>query len=102
MQLLFLLQRVSGVLSSQSRTKGTGAQYLVKLLNIPHTSTVAIGDEQNDIPMIQSAHIGIAMKNGIDDIKKAADYVTENDNNHDAIAEVIVEVYFYKKREAYR
>ena len=24
-----------------------------------------------------------------DDIKKAADYVTENDNNHDAIAEVI-------------
>ena len=69
--------------------KGTGAQYLVKLLNIPHTSTVAIGDEQNDIPMIQSAHIGIAMKNGIDDIKKAADYVTENDNNHDAIAEVI-------------
>ena len=43
----------------------------------------------NDIPMIQSAHIGIAMKNGIDDIKKAADYVTENDNNHDAIAEVI-------------
>ena len=39
--------------------KGTGAQYLVKLLNIPHTSTVAIGDEQNDIPMIQSAHIGI-------------------------------------------
>lgn len=72
-----------------TRTKGTGAQYLVKLLNIPHTSTVAIGDEQNDIPMIQSAHIGIAMKNGIDDIKKAADYVTENDNNHDAIAEVI-------------
>ena len=69
--------------------KGTGAQYLVKLLNIPHTSTVAIGDEQNDIPMIQSAHIGIAMKNGIDDIKKTADYVTENDNNHDAIAEVI-------------
>ena len=72
-----------------TRTKGTGAQYLVKLLNIPHTSTVAIGDEQNDIPMIQSAHIGIAMKNGIDDIKKTADYVTENDNNHDAIAEVI-------------
>lgn len=34
--------------------KGTGAQYLVKLLNIPHTSTVAIGDEQNDIPMILS------------------------------------------------
>lgn len=28
------------------------------------------------------------MKNAVD-VAKAADYVTENDNNHDAIAEVI-------------
>ena len=69
--------------------KGTGAEYLIQLLNIPFTSTFAIGDEQNDIPMIKAVHTGIAMKNGIADIKKAADYVTENDNNHDAIAEVI-------------
>ena len=39
------------------------------------------------------------MKNGIDDIKKTADYVTENDNNHDAIAEVIEKVYFIKKEK---
>ncbi len=69
--------------------KGTGVEYLLQLLNIPLESSVAVGDEQNDISMIQAAHIGIAMKNGIDAIKKAADFVTENDNNHDAIAEVI-------------
>ena len=87
MQLLFSpVKSIWKSIVRSARTKEPGAQYLVKLLNIPHTSTVAIGDEQNDIPMIQSAHIGIAMKNGIDDIKKAADYVTENDNNHDAIA----------------
>ena len=56
---------------------------------MPKDSTVAVGDEQNDIPMIQAAHVGVAMKNGIKELKNVADYVTENDNNHDAIAEVI-------------
>lgn len=70
-------------------SKGTGVEYLAKILNMPIENTVAVGDEQNDIPMIQAAHVGIAMKNGIQELKKAADYVTENDNNHDAIAEVI-------------
>lgn len=69
--------------------KGIGVKYLTKLLNLSEISTVAVGDERNDIPMLQSAHIGIAMKNGIDAVKEAADYVTEHDNNHDAIAEVI-------------
>jgi hypothetical protein len=29
------------------------------------------------------------MKNGIPRVKEVADYITEHDNNHDAIAEVI-------------
>ena len=70
-------------------TKGTGVEELTRILNMPLDSTVAVGDEENDISMIQTAHIGIAVKNGIPEIRKAADYVTENDNNHDAIAEVI-------------
>lgn len=69
--------------------KGTAVEALAKILNMPIEATVAVGDEQNDISMIRAAHIGIAMKNGTEEIKKAADYVTENDNNHDAIAEVI-------------
>lgn len=70
-------------------SKGTGMEYLTKMLGIPMESTIAVGDEENDIPMIRAAHIGVAMKNGIQEVKDAADYVTENDNNHDAIAEVI-------------
>lgn len=69
--------------------KGVGLKYLTQMLNMPLESTIAVGDEENDIPMIEAAHIGVAMKNGISKVKKAADYVTENDNNHDAIAEVI-------------
>lgn len=70
-------------------SKGTGVEFLTKILSMPPDSTVAVGDEQNDIMMVRAAHIGIAMKNGIREIKEVADYVTENDNNHDAIAEVI-------------
>lgn len=70
-------------------SKGTGVEYLAKILGMPMDATVAVGDEENDISMIQTAHVGVAMKNGIKEIKDVADYVTKNDNNHDAIAEVI-------------
>jgi hydroxymethylpyrimidine pyrophosphatase-like HAD family hydrolase len=39
--------------------------------------------------MIKTACIGVAVKNATEKAKAAADYVTVNDNNHDAIAEVI-------------
>lgn len=70
-------------------SKGTGIEFLTQILNMPSDATVAVGDEQNDITMIKKAHVGVAMKNGIQELKDVADYVTEHDNNHDAIAEVI-------------
>lgn len=39
--------------------------------------------------MLNAAHIGVAVKNATPEVKAAADYVTEHDNNHNAIAEVI-------------
>ena len=56
---------------------------------MPMECTVAVGDEENDISMIRAAHVGVAMKNGTTEAKAAADYITECDNNHDGIAEVI-------------
>lgn len=70
-------------------SKGSGITYLTQILGMSMDATVAVGDEENDISMVRAAHIGVAMKNGIQEIKNVADYVTENDNNHDAIAEVI-------------
>ncbi len=69
--------------------KGSGLKYMSKFLNVPIENTVAVGDERNDIPMIQAAHVGVAMKNGHKDLQEAADYVTEHDNEHGAIAEII-------------
>ena len=37
---------------------------------------MAIGDQNNDIEMVETAGIGVAMGNGTAEIKKAADYIT--------------------------
>ena len=70
-------------------SKGTGLLFLESYLGLPHEATVAVGDEENDIPMIKEAFTGFAMKNAIPKAKEAADLITENDNNHDAIAEIV-------------
>lgn len=70
-------------------SKGFGMEYLAQLLNIPFANTIAVGDERNDIPMIQTANIGVAMANAKEEVKLAADYVTIQNNNEDAIAEII-------------
>ena len=56
-------------------------------LSLPNT--YAVGDAENDISMITAAGTGIAVANAADAVKQAADHITERDNNHDAIAELI-------------
>lgn len=48
----------------------------------------AFGDAQNDRTMIEYAGMGVAMGNAVDEVKKATDIVTA-DNNHDGIAEAV-------------
>ncbi len=69
--------------------KGAGLAFIRDYLGVDKESTYAVGDEQNDISMLHAAGTGIAMKNGVEETKAAADYVTEQDNEHDAIAEII-------------
>lgn len=70
-------------------SKGTAITYLCDYLGIPIENSIAAGDEENDITMLQAAHIGVAMANASSSIKKYANYITKRDNNHDGIAEVI-------------
>lgn len=69
--------------------KGSGVCMLCEMLGVEIENAYAAGDERNDISMIEAAGVGVAMKNAVDEAKAVADYVTENDNNHDGIAEVI-------------
>lgn len=70
-------------------SKGNALVQLARLLEIPLEHTVAVGDAANDLSMLRAAGVGVAMCNGTDEAKAAADAVTTRDNNHDGIAEVI-------------
>lgn len=41
------------------------------------------------VPMVQYAGLGVAMANAQEKLKHVANYITEHDNDHDGIAEVI-------------
>ncbi len=57
-------------------SKASAMNFVADTLGIPMEETVAIGDSSNDIPMIERAHIGIAMGNATEDVKAIADYVS--------------------------
>ena len=69
--------------------KGTAVEFLCRHLGIPLEDSVAMGDEANDISMLRTAGVGVAVANAIPEAKAAADYVTERDNCHDAVMETI-------------
>ena len=70
-------------------SKGHAVKKLCELLQIPLANTVAAGDQENDISMIEAAAVGAAMKNATDAVKASADYITEIDCNHSGVAEIL-------------
>jgi len=73
-------------------TKGAAITWLADHLGVPIEDTVAAGDSENDIPMLEAAGVGCAMSNATDACKQAADYITENDCDHDGVAEIIQKI----------
>lgn len=54
-------------------SKGGGLRFAAATMGVPLADTVAIGDSDNDLTMIEVAGIGIAMGNGEQCAKDAAD-----------------------------
>jgi len=77
---------------SLSATKAHALTFLAEYTGTPIEDTVAAGDEANDISMIEAAGTGYAVSNARDEVKRVADRVTVNDNDHGAIAEIIKEI----------
>lgn len=75
-------------LNHADATKGHALAKLAKLLDLPMESTMAFGDGSNDLTMISAAGIGVAMENGIEPLKQAADYITL-DCNHSGVGAAI-------------
>jgi hydroxymethylpyrimidine pyrophosphatase-like HAD family hydrolase len=72
----------------KSSSKTTAIECLSEKLNILKSEIIAIGDNYNDIDMIQYAALGIAMGNAPDKVKLSADDVTLT-NDENGVAESI-------------
>ena len=74
---------------SVEHNKGSGIKWLCNQFNIDLDEAIAIGDNHNDLPMIEKAGLGVAVANGAQAAKEIADYITEKDCSNGAVAEVI-------------
>ena len=70
---------------NQEASKGNMLKILADKLNIPIKNTIAIGNDYNDLSMINSAHDGYAMANANNIVKTHAKYITYS-NNDDGVA----------------
>ena len=69
--------------------KGSSLRFIAQHSSIPIDHTISVGDAENDLSMILEAGIGCAMINADEALKAKADYVTQNDNNHGGVAEIL-------------
>ncbi len=69
-------------------SKGTAVEFLAKYYGVPLEKTIAVGDQWNDLPMIERAGLGIAVQNADPKLKEKA-LVCEFTNEQSAIAAVI-------------
>jgi len=69
--------------------KGSGVRFICDYLKVPFEHTLAAGDAENDITMLQAVKTPCVMKNARPEMYQYGAYITKNDNNHSGIAEII-------------
>lgn len=80
-------------ISPKGCNKGDGLKHLAEALEIKKEETMAFGDADNDEEMLREAGIAVVMENGLDSMKKIADYVTVS-NNEDGVAKAMEKFIF--------
>ncbi|TMC25071.1 MAG: Cof-type HAD-IIB family hydrolase [Chloroflexi bacterium] len=80
-------------------SKASGVAALAQALNISLSEVMAIGDNNNDIAMLQSVGWGVAMGQAPEQVKSAAHVVTAS-NQEDGVAQAIARYALSSARQA--
>lgn len=75
-------------LSPKNVSKGSGLLKLCEYLSLPVERTIAVGDSDNDMEILKTAGLSVAMDNARPHIKALSNIVVA-DNNHGGCAEAI-------------
>lgn len=78
-------------------SKSSAIKYLLDYYDMNYDQVISFGDGYNDIEMIRDARLGVAMLNGVDDLKKVARDITTYDHDHDGIAHYLIDYFKLKK-----
>lgn len=74
-------------------SKGTALQILAEILKIDMAQTMACGDSENDLDILKTAAVGVAMENAETCVKEIADYITLS-NEAEGVAHAIQKLAF--------
>ena len=69
--------------------KDVGLQTIAEKFSIKKEQIMAIGDSDNDLPLLRYAGLPVCMANGSETAKACAAVITEEDNDHDGAAKFI-------------
>lgn len=74
--------------------KGNAVSFVCDFFHIPLSHAYAAGDAQNDLSMLRAVGHGIAMANASEEVKATAETVTQHDNNHDGLLEILSSTFY--------
>ena len=69
--------------------KAVGLKLLSDYLALDKSQVMAMGDEENDLTMLEWAGLGVAMANAVPKVKAVAKAVTTKTNGESGVAEAI-------------
>lgn len=75
----------------KSATKQKAVTFLAEHYGIPLEKVIAVGDQLNDLPMIEAVGLGVAVKNAHEGVKAVA-YTLPYTNDEDAVGRLIEEM----------
>lgn len=79
-------------INNKGASKGKAVKALAEHYGFKREEIVCIGDNENDISMIEYAGLGVAMGNAIDKVKDLADFVTDT-NKEDGVAKALKKIF---------